>query len=165
MKRSRPVLNESIGEIRDSLSKRFQYLVRTRAKATGMCLHEFREWVDEIVGEGIAVALKDIDKWDETRGDFLYWAFLKTRRLIQKALREERNQVETVEFFEVTTRNQRQRQNPQQQLQVKEQLKEILELLTRNERDSVILRYLHGFSVKEVESLVVRQLKVPVGVN
>lgn len=157
MDRSRPMREESIGEIRDTLNKRFQRLVRARAKATGMCVSEFREWVDELVGEGIALALSDIDKWDETKGDFLYWAFLKTRNLMNEELRKRGTRPTRDHSIETTTiQDNRQRHDPQKRLQVKEQLKEIFQLLTRDQGEALVFRHLIGIPVKEMEALTGR---------
>jgi RNA polymerase sigma factor (sigma-70 family) len=156
MKRSRPMGDDSIGNIRDTLTKHFQRLVHSRARAIGMPVGEFREWVDALVGEGIAVALRDIDKWDETRGDFLCWAFLKTRSLFNRDLRKRRNRVQTVELIDLPTVEHRQHHDPPKRLQVKEQLKEIFEALTTNQGEALILRYLLGFTPKEMEALTGR---------
>ena len=57
---------------------RFEMLVRQRATDAGLPPSEFRDWVMGIVGEGVALALRDIDRWDEHRASFLTWSFLRT---------------------------------------------------------------------------------------
>jgi RNA polymerase sigma factor (sigma-70 family) len=147
--------SQSIDQLRDALTKRFERLVCTRAKATGMCICEFREWIDELVGEGIAVALNDIDKWDETRGNFLYWAFLKTRCLVNKDLEKRQSRLRTVRLQE-TTIDQRESNDPERDFLLREQLKEIFEILTRKQKQALILRHLMGMSIKELESMTGR---------
>ena len=90
-----PMRSGSIGRVRDSLVARFEMLVRQRATDAGLPPSEFRDWVMGIVGEGVALALRDIDRWDEHRASFLTWSFLKTRSLVNKELRQLRNQVRT----------------------------------------------------------------------
>lgn len=158
MDSSRTVRTSSIGRIRDTLTKRFQRLVHARAKATGMCLREFREWVEELVGEGIAVALSEIDQWDETKEDFFYWAFLKTRTLIHRDLEKRNNQLETVLLTETTTKDARRRHDPEKEYLVKEQLQEIFRLLTREQGEALILRFLIGMKPKEMEALTGRSV-------
>lgn len=156
MKRSRPRSSRSIAEIRDSLVKRFKFLVRVRAVATGMQISEFQEWVDGLVGEGIAVALGDIDKWEETRGDFLYWAFLKTRNLVTRDLRKMKARVLTTHYDESELVNQGQDHDPSKRLIIQEQLQAILNLLTKSQSEALVLRYLANLSVQEMQEFTGR---------
>ena len=153
MKPNPPMRSSSIGKIRDSLTGRFGKLVKSRARAAGLNYREFREWVDEIVGEGIAVALADHEAWDHTRGDFLQWAYLKTQALIREELRT-MNRLDTVPLDHLrlsTTASQA--VDPAKKYEVKSHLQEILDQLTTNQRDAVIFRYLLGLKPKDIQRL------------
>ena len=153
MKPNPPMRSSSIGRIRDSLSGRFGKLVKSRARAAGMSYREFREWVDEIVGEGIAVALADHEAWDRTRGDFLQWAFLKTQALIREELRT-MNRLDTIPLDHLRLSDTASKApNPARKYEVKAHLKEILENLTNDQRDAVLFRYLLGLKPKEIQRL------------
>ena len=145
----------SIGKVRDSLVARFEMLVRRRALDAGLPPSEFREWVLGIVGEGVSLALRDINAWDETRAGFLTWAFLKTRNLVNKELRQLRNQVR-VAYLETDPPDDRRYHDLYKREEQREQLRHILDQLTPTQRDAVILKHLLGYSVTEIKELTGR---------
>ena len=63
--------NADIPRIRRALTKIFTRRARAKALAAGISASEFAEWVQEVVGEGIAVALSEISDWEPEKGDFL----------------------------------------------------------------------------------------------
>lgn len=145
----------SIGRVRDSLVARFEKLIRRRALQAGLPPSEFREWVLEIVGEGVALALRDIDKWDAEKGDFLTWAFLKTRNLVNKELREIRSQVKPA-YLETDPRGDRRYHDLYKREEQREHLRSVLDQLTKKQRDAVILKHLLGYSIREIKELTGR---------
>lgn len=155
MKRSREMHPGSILKIRDELVKKFRYLVRTRAESIGMSTGEFQDWIDGFVGEGIAVALNHYDEWDEKRGDFLYWAFMKTRYLIREDFARLKRQTQNDHVFgEIQElRQQTHDHDPSKQLVIRQKLEEIFEDLTDKQGEALILHHLLGYSVKEIHEL------------
>jgi len=154
-----PMRSSSIGKIRDSLTGRFGKLVKSRARAAGMNYREFREWVDEIVGEGIAVALADHEAWDHTRGDFLQWAFLKTQSLIREELRT-MNRLDTIPLdYSRLSATASKALDPARKYEVKAHLQEILENLTDDQRDAVLFRHLLDLKPKEIQRLTGQSYK------
>ena len=150
-----PMRSGSIGRVRDSLVARFEMLVRQRATDAGLPPSEFRDWVMGIVGEGVALALRDIDRWDEHRASFLTWSFLKTRSLVNKELRKLRNQVRTG-YLEMDPPDNRRYHDLHQREEKREQLRLLFDQLTPIQRDTLILKHLLGYSVTEIRELTGR---------
>lgn len=161
MMNSRPAVSSgSLLRVRDSLTRRFRCSLKTRALMSGISLNEFQDWVEELdfvtliaCGEGIAVTQNRIDSWDAERGDFLYWAFLKTRAVVSQELRKRNRRVKTVELREFDLSS---GQDPAKKVVVREQLKEVLNGLNRKQGEALVLRYLMGFSVKDLERMTGR---------
>lgn len=154
MNRSREVPPEHIIEIRNKLVKRFRFLNRTRAESIGMPRKEFRDWIDELVGEGIALAMNQRDEWDEQKGDLLCWAFLKTRYLIRRDFVRMKRQTKTDQAFgEIQESRQQTDRNLSRQSRIQQQLFEIFEDLTDKQGKALILHHLLGYSVKEIQTL------------
>jgi RNA polymerase sigma factor (sigma-70 family) len=147
----------SIRSVRDQLVRRFRSQVRLRAKTAGLPPCDFEDWVRELVGEGIALALNQIDKWDPERGDFLYWAYLKTKCLIRNDLiRLKARKRFCSEALEPEMRDHRQKHDPQKRGMIQQQLHEIFQGLTEDQGKALVLRHLLDLSVKEIEALTGR---------
>lgn len=155
MSTPRLVRSGSIRRVRDTLVVRFQEKVRLRALASGIPPDLFRDWVDEVVGEGIVVALSHLDQWDGERGDFLTWAQLKTKTLIRDELRKERQHFERRDknsHFLVEGLPSKMLDTPYR-VEMKEQLLEIFESVSRDQAKALMLYYLLGYTVKEIASI------------
>lgn len=154
-----PDSSGSLLRVRDSLTKRFQRAIHNRAKDSGMNYREFQNWVDELVGEGIAVALSRIDNWEREKCDFLHWAFLQTRDLMNKDLKKRNRRVSTTDYEEHYDHNRSKkttRYDPENKLLVKERLRSVLQSLSPEQGQALAFRYLLGFPVKEMERLTGR---------
>ena len=155
MSAARLVRSGSIRRVRDTLVVKFRENVRVRALSCGIPPGVFRDWVDGVVGEGIAVALSHLDRWDEERGDFLTWAHLKTTTLIRDELRKERQHFERRDTRShlVTEKLCSRSLDPLRILAMREQLLAVFEKLPKDQANAVMLYYLLGYSVKEIASL------------
>lgn len=134
----------------------FRQRVRHRALACGIQPEQFGDWVDEVVGEGIGVALSHLDKWDESRGDFLVWAQLKTRTLIRDELRKERKHYERRTTLTSETEGglpSSNRPDIAHTILMREELLEIFHSLSDSQARALALYYLMGYSVKEIASI------------
>lgn len=155
MSSTRTVRSGSIRRVRDKLVVRFRERVRERALSCGIPPTQFRDWVDEVVGEGISVALKSLDLWDEERGDFLTWAYLKTTTLIRDELRREKRRYEHYDRLGQGRIGEIPSDLPDivTKIAMREQLLELFGSLSADQTNALILHYLLGYSVKEIADI------------
>ena len=144
---------DSIPRIRRELIGRFEGLVRTRARALGIGLDEFGGWVNGVVGEGIAIAIAEQNKWDPEKGDFLHWAFLKTRSLIKRELKQRERYRRAIEACKLDIRETGV-PLPEHHFLVREELVEILMQLTLNQQKALVLYYLNGMTVATLSEIL-----------
>ena len=150
---------DSIPRIRRELVARFEKLVRTRALALGIGTVDFRDWVDGMVGEGIAIAIVEQEKWDPKKGDFLHWSFLKTRGLVRKEIRAEERYRKVIDKLKRLAHTEDSPDRMLDQLVLREELVSILSELTREQRKGLALYYLTGMSVKTLSNILGKQPK------
>lgn len=141
---------DSIPRIRRELISRFEGLVRTRATALGISIVEFRDWVDGIVGEGIAIAIAQNKKWDPTKGDFLYWCFLKTRSLVRTELNNEQRYRKAIERLKEEAMLEESRSDND----LRAELTQILGQLTQEQQKALALYYLSGMTVNNLAEIL-----------
>ncbi len=146
------VRSGSIRRVRDNLVLHFRGKVRERAFSCGMPPAQFRDWVDEVVGEGIAVALSCLDQWNDERSGFLTWAYLKTRTLIRDELRKEKRYYRQ-HWRDAMGETPSNLPDIAKRIEMKEQLLEIFSSLTEDQSEALIFYYLLGYSVKEIASM------------
>lgn len=155
MSSTRRVRSGSIRRVRDVLVVKFRARVRERALFCGIPPEQFHDWVDEVVGEGIVMALSHLDRWDEERGDFLTWAQLKTTTLIREELRRERKHFEKRHDRSHLLVGELPCKMPDasKRLEMREQLLELFESLSQDQAAALMLYYLLGYSVKEIAAI------------
>lgn len=141
---------DSIPRIRRELICRFESLVRTRAHALGIGPEEFGDWVKGIVGEGITIAIVRQEKWNPEKGDFLHWAFLQTRNLLKKELRQEERHLKAV--MAIVEKREISNKKPHfvETIALRDELLGILKQLTEDQQRALVLYYLNGMTVAKL---------------
>ena len=148
-----------IPRIRELLIGIFNKRTRGKALAAGISAQEFGGWLEEVVGEGIALAFSQISEWDPEKGDLVHWAFLKTRRVIRSDLDSLSRQIRTFPLFEEDCGLSSLCRGPDHSMLLRQQLAEVMKLLTQDQRNALLLRYLFGLSISEVQEVTGREPK------
>ena len=135
-------------------------VVMTWAPALGIGASSVRDWIDGIVGEGIAVAIAQQDKWDPEKGDFLHWAFLKAQAVFRKEMRRESR----YQKAQQTLRRLAPLSEAYQNLDaIHDDLLEVLEQLPFEHKQALVLFYLHGISLETLSELLGKPEKTVYG--
>ena len=85
----RSLSDDEIFKIHKVLQRVIQGKYFKRCRALGWSKRDIVEWADEVSGEGIALALKELDKWDPERGNISVWFYLKANTQARDELRKE----------------------------------------------------------------------------
>lgn len=146
--------DDSLLRVRRVLLARLEVLVLAWAPALGIGVESLRDWVDGIVGEGIAVAISQEAKWDPEKGDFLHWAFLKAKRILRKELKCEsryRRAMQSLQAMVPTTDPPITRSNLDT---LRDELLEVLEQLPLEHQQALVLYYLNGMTVDRLAEVL-----------
>lgn len=120
------------------------------------CDHEdFRQWVMSAVNEGISIALDDGEHFDPTKGDLIHWCYLKARKVADRDIRQERRHRKAEQSALET--GPEPEKDPFAHYLLTDQLVEILEEITQEQKQALSLVYLMGFSHEQTAYLLKRQ--------
>lgn len=114
---------------------------------------EFNDWVESLAGEAVAIAQSQIERWDEEKASFSYFAVLKAKELLRKERTSIRRNYEAQQALVLNCRETAPRDEFGQYL-LRDELKGVLQKLTFNQRAAVALRYLCGCSATEIARIL-----------
>ena len=144
-------MDDSISRIRQVLLAKLEALVFLWAPALGIGPESLRDWIDGIVGEGIAMAIAQQSKWKPDKGDFLHWAFLKTKRLLRKELKCESRFRKARQALQEMAPLGNSRRNADA---LRDDLLEVLEQLPLEHQQALVLFYLHGMKADRLAEVL-----------
>lgn len=137
-----------------------RYKYRGVGAALGLKRDEFRDWVESVAGEGVALAFYHQADWDPERGAFTTWICFKTRQVAIKALRGQDRYKKALELLE--------EQPPASshdglESYLKEQeLHELLAELKKEHQEAILLSY-RGHKTEEIAAIMGRNANAVYG--
>ena len=87
------------------------------------------------------------------------WAFLKTRRVIRTDLNLLSRQIRTFPLLDEDCGLSSLGRGPEHSTLLRQQLAEVMKLLTQDQRNALLLRYLLGYSHEEIQKITGRDPK------
>jgi RNA polymerase sigma factor (sigma-70 family) len=115
---------------------------------------EHRDWCKSIASLGLALAIKNVAQWDESRGSFHWWACLNVRNVMRAELGGE------ARFFELQKTLAKEPPpryaDPLAGLLDREQIDAALAQLTPDQREAVALSCEYELPMNEIEQIMER---------
>lgn len=115
---------------------------------------EYREWVNSLANLGLATALRNRDKLDETRGNFNTFAFLQTRPLIRAELKREERHVNAKK--EIAKERKPPQADQYEFWRDREELNQALKLISADQQEVLALYYEADLSPHEIGRIMER---------
>lgn len=149
------------------LSKAKRVLVERLTRETQGFSHlfcnprDFHQWIRGMTGEAIAKGLAEISSFHPNRGDFIQWCYLKARKLAERDLRSQQRYSKLRERLEeesdICHFAEQIHQDPFAHYLLSDDLYEVLDMLTRDQKRVLSLVYLVGFSPEEAALILKRK--------
>jgi RNA polymerase sigma factor (sigma-70 family) len=136
-----------------ALRKRIRKAYIRSCKRLGWCENDCTDWIEEVCGEGLALAYDQRDQWDEERGGFTQWAYLKTRELARWELQRHQRTQSFEEPLLVCEETPCYRNSLGEYL-LKDELKGLLQDLTPDQKAAFGLYYVAEFEVPRIALLI-----------
>jgi RNA polymerase sigma factor (sigma-70 family) len=141
---------DDIEMIQDVLKSRIRTKYYRRCRRLGWSHHDIVDWAESVSGLGISVALYEIDKWDRTRGTIACWFYLRANSQARGELRELEAEKRGGKIAELVQEVPEQSYEPFQDLEVRDDVREILRPLSQIQREALVFYEYLGMKVSEI---------------